>query len=97
MVIARQRFELGASEVERGVRGVLPEPVREHYVVVNRRRYPPKQVLELVTGLDRAEFTTHHARRILTGLGFPAGRRGSPEENRPPGRVSAPDGRRPGR
>jgi len=57
------------------LRGVLPEPVTEHFVVINRRRYPPKQVVGLVTGLDRAAFTTHHARRILTGLGFPADRR----------------------
>ena len=81
MVIARRQFELRPSEVERGLRGVLPEPVREHYIVVNQRRYPPKQVVALVTGLDRAEFTTHHARRILTGLGFPAGRRGSAREH----------------
>lgn len=74
-VIARREFVLGATQVERKLRGVLPEPVKEHFVVINRRRYPPKQVLGLVTGLDRAEFTTHHARRILAGLGFPAGRR----------------------
>jgi hypothetical protein len=83
MVIAHRRFELGPSEVERGLRGVLPEPVREHYIVVNERRYPPKQVVALVTGLDRSEFTTHHARRILTGLGFPAGRRRSARERAP--------------
>jgi hypothetical protein len=75
VVIARQEFLLRASQVELRLRGVLPEPVKEHFVVINRRRYPPKQVLGLVTGLDRAEFTTHHARRILTGLGFPADRR----------------------
>jgi hypothetical protein len=75
VVIARQEFVLHPSQVELRLRGVLPEPVKEHFVVINRRRYPPKQVLGLVTGLDRAEFTTHHARRILTGLGFPADRR----------------------
>jgi hypothetical protein len=75
VVIARQEFVLRPSQVERRLRGVLPEPVKEHFVVINRRRYPPKQVLGLVTGLDRAAFTTHHARRILTGLGFPADRR----------------------
>jgi len=31
--------------------------------------------VSVITGLDRAEFTSHHAWRILTGLGFPAGRR----------------------
>jgi hypothetical protein len=80
IVIARQEFVLRASQVERRLRGVLPEPVKEHFVVINQRRYPPKQVLGLLTGLDRAEFTTHHARRILTGLGFPADRRTRTQE-----------------
>ncbi len=57
------------------MRLVLPEPINRHYVVIDRRRYPPKQVVEVITGLDRADFTSHQARRILTGLGFPAGRR----------------------
>ena len=30
------------------------------------RPFPPKQVICLATGLDRADFTTHQARRILT-------------------------------
>lgn len=74
-VIARRPFALRSSQVERAMRDVLPEPVKDHFVVVARRRYPPKQVMGRVTGLDRSEFTTHHARRILTGLGFAAGRR----------------------
>jgi hypothetical protein len=56
------------------MRGVLPDPVAQHYVVVNGRRYPPKQVIGHVTGLDRADFTSHQARRILMRLGFAAGR-----------------------
>jgi hypothetical protein len=94
VVIARRRFALRARQVERRLRGVLPEPLKDHFVVINRRRYPPKQVLELVTGLDRAEFTTHHARRILTGLGFPAGRR-TPDS--PHGDVARPRPRSPAR
>jgi hypothetical protein len=43
--------------------------------VVGRRRFPPKQVISAVTGLDRADFTTHQARRTLMRLGFVAGRR----------------------
>jgi hypothetical protein len=58
------------------VRGVDPEPITSHYVVVGRRRYPPKQVIGLLTGLDRADFTSHQARRTLMRLGFSAGRRG---------------------
>jgi hypothetical protein len=75
VTIAKQRFELRRDRVERALRQTLPEPITSHYVVIGRRRYPPKQAIGLVTGLDRADFTTHQARRILTGLGFPAGRR----------------------
>lgn len=80
LIIARRPFALRASQVERSMEGVLPEPLKDHFVVVARRRYPPKQVLAQVTGLDRAAFTTHHARRILMGLGFAAGRRSSAGE-----------------
>lgn len=73
--IAHQIFELGRAQVERAVRDVLPEPLDDHYLVVNGRRYPPKQVLALVTGLDRADFNTHQARQVLRRLGFTAGRR----------------------
>jgi hypothetical protein len=37
---------------------VLPDPLDDHYVVVVRRRHPPKQVISLITGLDRADFNT---------------------------------------
>jgi hypothetical protein len=79
VTVARQRFELRRDRVERAMRRVLPEPITSHYVVIDRRRYPPKQVLGVLTGLDRADFTSHQARRILTGLGFQAGRRGGPD------------------
>jgi hypothetical protein len=75
VTIAKQRFELRRDRVERVLRQTLPEPITSHYVVIGHRRYPPKQAISVVTGLDRADFTTHQARRILTGLGFPAGRR----------------------
>jgi len=52
-----------------------PEPIKRHFVVIGNRRFPPKQVISAVTGLDRADFTTHQARRTLMGLGFSAGRR----------------------
>jgi hypothetical protein len=58
----------------------LPDPVHEHYVVISGRRFPPKQVLACVTGLDRADFTTHQARRILRRLGFVAARVGASEQ-----------------
>jgi len=75
VTIAKRRFELRRDRVERLMLQVLPEPLTSHYVVIGRHRYPPKQAIALVTGLDRADFTSHQARRVLMGLGFPVGRR----------------------
>jgi predicted double-glycine peptidase len=73
--ISGQTFRLDSEAVSRQLVNILPEPIQKHYVVIEGRRYPPKQVISLVTGLDRADFTTHQARRVLRGLGFPAARR----------------------
>jgi hypothetical protein len=90
VTIAKRRFELRADRVERTLRQALPEPITSHYVVIGRRRYPPKQAISLVTGLARADFTTHQARRILTGLGFPAGRRSGQPTSKTHERSPAP-------
>ncbi len=79
--IAGEEFELDHGNVEACLRTLLPDPVREHYVVVRGRRFPPKQVISCVTGLDRADFTTHQARRILRRLGFVAARATHEEES----------------
>jgi hypothetical protein len=83
--IAGQRFELERDEVESCLRDSLPDPLHEHYVVVGGRRYPPKQVLARVTALDRADFTTHQARRVLRRLGFVAARVTRDDEESAPG------------
>lgn len=72
--IAGNSYELERQGVEDAVAGVLPDPIHQHYVVVRGLRYPPKQILTCATGLDRADFTTHQARRILKRLGFVAAR-----------------------
>ena len=74
ITVSGHQYSLDSRGVEEALHGALPEPILEHFVVISGRRWPPKQVLALVTGLDRADFTTHHARRVLTRLGFPAGR-----------------------
>jgi hypothetical protein len=73
--IAGQPFRIRSRDVVRALRYTEPEPIQSHFVVVDSRRFPPKQVISAVTGLDRADFTTHQARRTLMGLGFAAGRR----------------------
>lgn len=73
--IAGRMFHLEHEQVERALASVPPEPIQQHYVIVTARRYPPKQALSCLTGLDRADFTTHQARRIFRRLGFVAARR----------------------
>jgi hypothetical protein len=83
MTVSGHQYELDPWGVEAALDGVLPEPIHEHFVVINGRRWPPKQVLALVTGLDRADFTTHQARGALIRLGFPAGRAAGRREPHP--------------
>jgi hypothetical protein len=93
MTVSGHQYNLESRNVEAALQGVLPEPIHEHFVVINSRRWPPKQVLALVTGLDRADFTTHQARRALTRLGFPAGRAVSVRARHPEAsRAAAPPG-----
>lgn len=81
--VAGHEFDLEARLVERSLEHELPDPVLKHYVVVRGRRFPPKQVIACVTGLDRADFTTHQARRILKRLGFVAARASRPAPGEP--------------
>ena len=86
--VSGRKFRLDQAGIRDAVADQLPEPLHEHYVVVAGRRYPPKQVIAAATGLDRADFTTHQARRVLTRLGFTAARR------TPAQRATAPAGQR---
>jgi len=89
MTVSGRTYDLDPQRVEKALRGELPEPIYEHYVVINGRRWPPKQVLALVTGLDRADFTTHQARRALTRLGFSAARVARRRNHNPPDFAAA--------
>src|ERR1700760_2499560 len=104
MTIAGQAFDLDPGQVEPALRDELPETIVEHFVVGVSRRWPPKQDLAAVTGLDRADFTTHQARRPLTRLGFTAGRSGwhkprgqgaGASEGEPPGAAPVAEALRP--
>jgi hypothetical protein len=86
---------LDAAAIGRAVADQQPEPLHAHYVVIGGKRFPPKQVISAVTGLDRADFTTHQARRILRRLGFAVGRRGdSPPRQTDDARRDWPHGGR---
>ena len=68
--LAGNRIRLTREVVEKIMKGVAPEVIRSHAVVINGVRYPVKQALEKVTGIDRADFITNAARRQFRRLGF---------------------------
>ncbi|MGW0766124.1 SCO5918 family protein [Streptomyces sp. NPDC002676] len=69
-VIARFPFDLIKSEVEQSMSGITPEPVTGVSVTIDRRVYPVMQVGEVITRLNRRDFTTSEMRRALNRLGF---------------------------
>ncbi len=85
-VVGGRPFVFSKEEIERRMRGVRPEPIREHMVEVQDTAYPPKQVLAAVSGWDRTSFTTMEAQRVLTRVGF-ACRRASEVDKAGRGRV----------
>ncbi len=62
--------EVVESSVFEKIGKVEPEPIREHWVVVADKRYPPKQVYQLITGLPRSAYTSHRALAELRKLGL---------------------------
>ena len=81
-IVGGRPFDFTREEIERRMRGVHPEPVREHLVEMLDTVYPPKQVLATVTGWDRTSFTTMEAQRVLTRAGFVCRRAGEDDEGR---------------
>jgi hypothetical protein len=69
-VVGGRELNLTADDVIRSMRGVDPETIREHFVLIGDVSFPPKQALAQVTGWDRRSFTTMEATRVLGRLGF---------------------------
>ncbi|MET9501708.1 SCO5918 family protein [Streptomyces sp. NPDC006259] len=77
-VIARYPFDLTKSGVLASMAGVTPELVTGESVTIGRRRYPVKQVGEIVTRQDRRDFSSGEVVRAMRRLGFTC--HGLPEE-----------------
>ncbi|OMI38608.1 SCO5918 family protein [Streptomyces sparsogenes] len=69
-VIARYPFELTKRGVLASMKGVTPELVTGESVTIGRRRYPVKQVGQVITRQDRRDFTSGEVVRAMTRLGF---------------------------
>ncbi|WP_426364721.1 SCO5918 family protein [Streptomyces sp. E-08] len=73
VVIARFPFDLTKAGVLESMSGVKPEPAIGDFVTIGRRRYPAKQVGEVVTRQDRRDFSAGEVVRAMTRLGFTCG------------------------
>ena len=60
----------GYASVRARMQLVKPDPIHKYYVIVNRVRYTPNQVLQRITGLTRVECKTLYSVPILHRLGF---------------------------
>ncbi|MDQ0582348.1 SCO5918 family protein [Streptomyces rishiriensis] len=69
-VIARYPFDLTKDGVIDSMKGISPEPVTGESVTIGRRRYPVKQVGEIITRQDRRDFTGGEVVRAMARLGF---------------------------
>lgn len=89
--LGSESFAFSAPDVVRALRHVRPKPIRDYYVVVAGRRFPPKQVVAELTGLPSTSFGSEHARSLVRSTGFPVHRRGeeSPSAEGPYGGAEA--------
>ena len=81
-IVGGRPFDFTKEQIERRMRGIHPEPIREHLVEMLSTVYPPKQVLAAVSGWDRTSFTTMEAQRVLTRAGFVCRRVGDDNQGR---------------
>lgn len=65
---------MSLSEAATLVAGHEPEPIREHWCLVDGVRYPAKQTYHLISGIPRSRFTAHQAIARLRAMGFETSR-----------------------
>jgi len=72
-IIRGHIYKLTQADIIKGVTGLIPGPLRKHYVEISGTRYPIKQALSQALGLAVIDFTSQDAYRIFRQLGFPLG------------------------
>lgn len=69
-VLNGKRLSYSRSQVSAAVRNQVPRRIDKYKVAIDGVEFPPKQVLELLTGIEPINFTTMDAQRILKKLGY---------------------------
>jgi predicted RNase H-like HicB family nuclease len=78
--IGGKRYEVARDDVLNATRDRTPgrgDGRHKYFVRLHGRHYPIKQVVQLVTGLTSAKFTSQYAHGILTALDFVISERSS--------------------
>jgi 5-methylcytosine-specific restriction protein B len=69
-ILRNNTYEYRKEDIETELIGVEPEAIRQYYVEINGKKFPPKQVISQVLKLGKVEFTTMDAANILRRVGF---------------------------
>jgi 5-methylcytosine-specific restriction protein B len=69
-ILKKTAYELTKEQIEREMIGIEPEIIRQYYVEINGKKFPPKQVISEVLKLGKVEFTTADAANIVRRVGF---------------------------
>jgi len=77
--IRGRKLIVSSKDVKQVARKLSPENIRKHYIVVNKGKFPPKQLYEgllEIKGIkiDRLFFTTKDASYLFHRLGFSCGK-----------------------
>ncbi len=69
IIIKGGRYEISAERIRQIAGDYAPDSIRDYYVEVEGKQFPPKQLIRLATG-TRDPFNSQNARSVLTKLGF---------------------------
>lgn len=69
-VVSGHRLDIEPDVARSRLPGHPPEELHTHWVEFDGRRWPPKQALEVITGLQRASYSARQALSVLRRLGF---------------------------
>ena len=71
-VLNGERLSFSRFQVLEAVKNQVPRRIDKYKVEIDGVDFPPKQVLELLSGIEPIKFTTMDAQRVLKKLGFPS-------------------------
>ncbi len=69
MTIQGRTYEITREVILKAAEREKPRAIRDFYVEIRGKQFPPKQLIRLATGTTNS-FNSSNARSVLTRLGF---------------------------